>query len=435
MKYVVSDCNIVDVERGCEILPHRDIYIDGGRIAAVKEHSERSEKGFEVLNAKGKFVVPGLINLHVHLFGTGMPSKILGGGSAQKKVLDFVKTKFGAKVLSALVGSAAKQQLMSGVTTIRAVGDFWGSDIALKRKTDAGKGGAAGLRMFVSGMAITVPGGHGAGTFARTADTVEGLVALVDDVVAQGADFVKICITGGVMDAKKRGEPGEVKMTFEQVKAVCDRAHALGKKVAAHIQSTEGVRIAALGGVDTIEHGAAPDEESVGAIKARGGAFVVTYSPALPFARLSPEVTKMNEMCMYNSEIVLQGMTAGARAAAAAGINVGLGTDASCPFCTQYNTWREVVYVDKMLGVGAAKALEIATLGNARVLGIDDVTGSIAEGKSADMLVLSCNPVEDLRALSEIDFMTAQGRLIRKPRPSRMKKIDIQLDKLTEELI
>ena len=332
MKYIVSDVNLIDVERGCAVEEHRDIVVDGGKIVRICAHGEADKSGCKVIDASGKFVVPGLINAHVHLFGTGMPSKILGGGSAQQKVLAFVKTKLGAKVLSALVASSAKKQLLSGVTTVRTVGDFYGSDIALKRKTDAGKGGAKGLRMLVSGMAITVPGGHGAGTFARTSDTVEGLVALVDEVVAEGADLVKICVTGGVMDAKKRGEPGEVKMTFEQVKAVCDRAHALGKKVAAHVQSTEGVRIAALGGVDTIEHGAAPDEESVKAIKERGGAFVVTYSPALPFARLSPDVTKMNEMCKFNSEIVLQGMSAGAKAAFDAGIDVGLGTDASCPF-------------------------------------------------------------------------------------------------------
>ena len=434
MRYIVSDANLIDVERGCAVEEHRDIVVDGGKIVRICAHGEAHKDGCKVIDASGKFVVPGLINAHVHLFGTGMPSKILGGGSAQQKVLAFVKTKLGAKVLSALVASSAKKQLLSGVTTVRTVGDFYGSDIALKRKTDAGKGGAKGLRMLVSGMAITVPGGHGAGTFARTSDTVEGLVALVDEVVAEGADLVKICVTGGVMDAKKRGEPGEVKMTFEQVKAVCDRAHALGKKVAAHVQSTEGVRIAALGGVDTIEHGAAPDEESVKAIKGRGGAFVVTYSPALPFARLSPDVTKMNEMCKFNSEIVLQGMSAGAKAAFDAGIDVGLGTDASCPFCTQYNTWREVVYVDKMLGVGAAKALEIATIGNARVLGIDAVTGSVAEGKSADLLILNGDPLKDLRALRDIDGMMAQGRYIKRPRPSRMKNIEAQLDELAEEL-
>ena len=205
MKYIVSDANLIDVERGCAVEEHRDIVVDGGKIVRICAHGEADKDGCKVIDASGKFVVPGLINAHVHLFGTGMPSKILGGGSAQQKVLAFVKTKLGAKVLSALVASSAKKQLLSGVTTVRTVGDFYGSDIALKRKTDAGKGGAKGLRMLVSGMAITVPGGHGAGTFARTSDTVEGLVALVDEAVAEGADLVKICVTGGVMDAKKRG--------------------------------------------------------------------------------------------------------------------------------------------------------------------------------------------------------------------------------------
>ena len=93
-----------------------------------------------------------------------------------------------------------------------------------------------------------------------------------------------------------------------------------------------------------------------------------------------------------------------------------------------------MVYVDKMLGVGAAKALEIATIGNARVLGIDAVTGSVAEGKSADLLILKGDPLEDLRALRDIDGMMAQGRYIKRPRPSKMKNIEAQLDELAEEL-
>ena len=137
MRYIVSDANLIDVERGCAVEKHRDIVVDGGKIARICAHGEENGDGCKVIDASGKFVVPGLINAHVHLFGTGMPSKILGGGSAQQKVLAFVKTKLGAKVLSALVASSAKKQLLSGVTTVRTVGDFYGSDIALKRKTDA----------------------------------------------------------------------------------------------------------------------------------------------------------------------------------------------------------------------------------------------------------------------------------------------------------
>ena len=336
--------------------------------------------------------------------------------------------------MDALRHDAGVSVTITALTTLRAVGDLFGSDIALKRKTDAGKGAAAGLRMFVSGMAITAPGGHGAGTFARTAETPEEFEKLVEKNVTEGADFIKICITGGVMDAKKRGEPGEVKMTQAQVSAVCSRAHALGKKVAAHVQSKAGAELAAIGGVDTIEHGAPLTEESVRLLRERKGAQVVTCSPALPCARLPHEVTKLGEAASYNSEVVMQGMIDGAAQAAAAGIAVGIGTDASCPFCTQYNMWREVLWFEKCMNISAAEALYTATLGNARILGVGDETGSIREGKSADILLLEGNPIADLTALRDIDCMFAQGRFISHPKPKRLPAIEAQLDRLTEEL-
>lgn len=433
MKYIVSDCSVVDVENNGVILPNRDIFVNGKTIEKILPHG-KSPKGYRVVKAGGMYAVPGLINLHVHLFGTGRPSKALGGGKAQQRLLRFIQSRLGKHILSKMVGASAKNQLYSGVTTLRCVGDLFGSDIALKRRTDAGKGGARGLRMFASGMAITVLGGHGAGTFARTADTVEGLERLVDEAVSAGADFIKICITGGVMDAKKRGEPGEVKMDLEQVRAVCARAHACGKKVAAHVQSERGAEIAAVGGVDTVEHGAPLSEAAMRILCERQGAQVVTCTPALPNARLPHEVTKLNEMAAYNSEVVMQGMLAGAKQAMEAGLSVGMGTDSSCPFCTQYNMWREVVWYRKMTGVSAADALAAATLGNAKILGIGDLTGSLCAGKSADILLLSENPLNDLSALQRIEGMFAQGRYIAHPCPRRIPAIEAELDKLTEEL-
>lgn len=432
-KYILSDCDLIDVEHDCVLVPHRDIYIGGNDIEKIVQHGD-APQGYIVVGARGKFALPGLINLHVHLFGTGRPSKALGGGEAQRRLLRFVQTALGKKILCRIVESSAKNQLLSGVTTIRAVGDLFGSDIAVKRKTKAGKGKAKGLRMLVSGMAITAPGGHGAGTFARTAETPAELARMVEESVAADADFIKICITGGVMDAKKRGEPGEVKMTEEQVRAVCEHAHALGKKVAAHVQSERGAEIAALYGVDTIEHGAPLSGESLRLLSERKGAQVVTCTPALPNARLPHEVTKLNEMAAYNSEVVMRGMIEGARQAMAAGLAVGMGTDSSCPFCTQYNMWREVQWFQKLMDVPAKTALFIATLGNAQILGIDGITGSLSEGKSADILLLEKNPLEDLSSLRDIACMFAQGRYIAEPRPKRMPEIERQLDKLTEEL-
>lgn len=430
---VYANCNVVDVADGCKVLANRDILVKDGKIVAVKPHGEIPD-GYEARDMRGQYALPGLVNLHAHLFGTGAPSKVISGGKAQKIVLGLVYSPLGKFVLSRLVESAAKQQLMSGVTTLRAVGDFRNSDIELAAKLRAGKGAARGLRMFASGPAITVAGGHGAGTFALIAETPEEFAALADANIDAGADFVKICVTGGVTDAKKRGEPGELKMNAEQVKAVCDAAHARGKKVAAHIQSKEGMEIAAECGVDTAEHGALMSENAVRLFRERGGAVVATFSPALPYFKLPPEITKLGDDCTYNSEIVLNGMKDAAHQAAGAGVGVGMGTDCSCPFCTQYGTWREVAYFNRVGGFTPEQSLYTATLGNARVLGVDSVTGSVEAGKSADMIFVKDNPVRDLTVLSDVTCVVAQGREIAKPKVKQNKKIDKLLDEMTASL-
>lgn len=432
MDYIIADCTVADVEN-CTLAGHRDIYISGQKIVRICPAGDRP-RGAKIIDGGGRYAVPGLINLHVHLFGTGRPSKILGGGKLQKAVLSFIRTPIGRVVLSRLVSSAAKNELLSGVTTLRAVGDFHGSDIALRDRCNSFKGAAAGLRMYVSGMAITAPGGHGDGTFANSAASPEGLRELTLKQIEAGADIIKICITGGVMDAVKRGEPGEVKMTEEQVKAVCDCAHASGKKVAAHVQSTLGAEIAARCGVDTIEHGAPFTEESLKILKARGGAQVVTLSPAMPCWLLPREFTKLGEDASYNSSVVTRGMLEGAKQSMAAGIPVGLGTDASCPFCTQYNMWREVQWFSIASGISPVQCLKMATLGNAKILGIEDITGSLSEGKSADILLLDNNPCDDLSALRSIHCMFVRGRYIRRPAPSRSGAMERRLDELTEEI-
>ena len=434
MKTVFSNCNIIDTENGCAVRHGADITVSDGKIESITDHSA-AHPGCRVYDMSGKYALPGLINLHVHLFGSGRPSKVLGGGSAQRRLIAFIHTKLGRFVLSRLVNSAAENQLNSGVTTVRAVGDFCGSDIDLRNALAKGKGGAAGLRVLVSGPAITVPGGHGDGTFANVADTEEGLVRLVDENVGRGADLIKICITGGVMDAKKKGEPGEVRMNEAQVKAVCDRAHSLGKKVAAHVQSGTGAEIAARGGVDTIEHGSVLSEECIELMKSRGGAVVVTYSPALPNVYLPSSVTKMNELCAYNSKVVMDSMTIGAKQAMAAGLHVGLGTDASCPFCTQTGTWREVVCFSKIVGVPASDALIRATLGNAEILGLQNVTGSVSVGKSADIAFYAADPVEDLNVLRRPCAVSAGRRFIKKPRPKLNRKTEAILDTVMEEIM
>lgn len=433
MKTVYTGCDLIDVENGCAVVGNVDIYVADGRIAKIAPHGE-TEEGYRKEDMTGLYAAPGLVNAHAHLFGTGRPSKALSGGSAQRLLLRLVSTRLGKSALAKLVEASARNELLSGVTALRAVGDLKYSDVALKKRIEQGKSKVRGLKILVSGPAITAPGGHGDGTFADSADTSEGLKALVDDRADNGVDLIKVCVTGGVTDSKKRGEPGELRMTYEQVKAVCERAHERGLRVAAHAESAPGAELSARAGVDTIEHGGRLSEEAFGMLVARGGAVVATYSPAIPCAKLSAEITHLSDMAAYNSEIAAENMTAACSQAFAGGVEVGMGTDASCPFSTQYGMWREIEWFALMTGEGAARAFETATAGNARVLGIYDETGSLTVGKRADIIFTSANPAENAAALCELKAVVAGGRLIRNPRPKRMPRLDAVLDKLSEEI-
>ena len=408
------------------------IFVEDEKIVGISYDENPDTRGYDVIDLNGKFVVPGLVNPHVHLFGTGMPSKVISGGNSQKAVMKIVNTKLGDAILGILVKSAARQQLLSGVTTVRAVGDFKYSDVKLRDKINSGK--VIGPRLKVSGPAITVPGGHGDGTFSMTSDTEDGLRALVRKNKEAGVDFIKICVTGGVIDAKVRGEPGEVKMNEAQTAAVVDEAHKLGLRVASHTESFKGVEITAKTGVDTVEHGAPLTPEMAEEMKKSCSAMVVTYSPALPLQKLDPSITKLDPICVYNTGIVVDNMTQGAKDCIENDILLGMGTDSSCPFATQYNMWREVYFFQKRVGVSNAYALSVATLNNAKVVGVDDVTGTIEKGKCADMIVMSRNPLDDLTALRDLDMIVVRGKIIENPRPKRNGNIERELDGISLNL-
>ncbi len=219
-------------------------------------------------------------------------------------------------------------------------------------------------------------------------------------------------ITGGVLDARKKGEPGELKMPAAYVKAACDEAHRLGLPVAAHVESPEGVKVALRNGVDTIEHGAKPDEEMLELFKTMGACHVATISPALPFALFDRAVIGATEEQQFNGRIVFDGIIDCAKACLEAGIPVGLGTDTGCPYITHYDMWRELVYFHKYCGVSNAFALHTATLGNARIVGLDDEIGSLAPGKCADLIATVKNPLEDLSALRNVSMVIARGKMV-----------------------
>ena len=237
-------------------------------------------------------------------------------------------------------------------------------------------------------------------------------------------------ITGGVMDASAEGEPGVLRMPPEMVKAVCDKAHSLGYRVCAHVESPEGVRVALENGVDTIEHGAKLDQHMIDLFKEHKAAHICTISPAAPYALMPDSMTHSGEIGMKNGGIVMHGIIDCARTCLDNGIPVGLGTDAACNFITPYDMWRELDYFVKYDKVSHDFALHTATQVNAQILHMDDTIGTVETGKCADFLVTDYNPLDDFAAMRQPAMVVAKGRIIDKPEIDRLPDVDKALDDL-----
>ena len=280
---------------------------------------------------------------------------------------------------------------------------------------------------------LMITGGHMAGSVAVAAHSNEEALQVLAQAESEGVDLVKLMITGGVLDAKEKGVPGALKMPPEMVKAVCDKAHADGYTVAAHVESPEGVKVALQNGVDSIEHGAKPDDEMIELFKRRGAFLCTTLSPALPYALFDRSVSNASEVEQYNGNVVFEGIIECAKAALANGIPVVLGNDVGCPWITQYDFWRELFYFHKYTGVSNAFALYTATKNAAQLAGLGDVTGAVAPGLCADLIVTKDNPLDDLRALRHVELVMANGRLFDQPKFKTNPIVAQQLDRYLTE--
>jgi len=423
MKYAITNAVILDGTKDMQPVYGKTILVDGERISAIVPAEDPVPVGCDVVDLGGSYILPGLINLHVHLAGSGKPKN--NSSDAKRLVGLVLSNPITRAVGRALVAGYAKTQLMSGTTTIRTVAGLADFDTDIRNKINAGR--AIGPRILAGNMAVSVPGGHMAGSLAYEAHTPEEAAHFVDVIAREKPDVIKLMITGGVSDAEKRDEPGILRMPPEIVNAAAKRAHELGYPVAAHVESPEGVKVALENGVDSIEHGAQPTPEIVELFKQKNAFQVLTISPALPFAEFDRDVMHITEIMQENGKIVFDGVISLAKALLEAGVPVGLGTDTGCPYVTQYDMWRELNYYVKYCGVTPAFAIYSATLLNATLAGIGGETGSIEAGKSADMIVVDENPLEKLSALRNVKTVFVRGRKIT-PKFKKLAEVEAKLD-------
>ena len=400
------------------------ILTEGGMITDIVPDTA-IPSDYEKIDLGGKYILPGLINLHVHLAGSGKPKK--KQSDPVKLVRLITSNALMRHIGKKMVAGYAKTQLLSGVTTIRTVGGIADFDTFVRDKIHDGK--LLGPRILASNMAVSVHGGHMAGSLAYEAVTPEEAAAYVDKIAGDKPDIIKLMITGGVLDAEKVGEPVVLRMAPELVKAACDRAHTLGFKVAAHVESPEGVQVALENGVDSIEHGAKPTDEIINLFKEHNAFQVSTLSPALPFALFDRGISHATNEQQENGKIVFDGIISLAKVCLANGIPVGLGTDTACPYVTQYDMWRELCYYVKYCGVSETFALYSATLLNATLAGIGDETGSIEKGKKAEMIVTKENPLQNLQTLRDPAMVIMHENIIRSPKVKKIPEVETELDK------
>lgn len=423
--------NGIILDGSAEMKPQKGqiILIDGQKIVKITEQTEKAldqakAEGFKMIDLDGKYVMPGMINMHVHLPASGTPS------AKQKdnaKLVKFVMSNPVTRLyLSKMYETNARTQLLSGVTTIRTVGGVADYDTKLRDKINEGK--VVGPRLLAANMAVSVPDGHMAGSLAYIAHTPEEARDFVKKILADKPDLIKLMITGGVLDAKDFGEPGVLKMSPEIVAAACEEAHKAGLPVAAHVESAEGCEVAVRNGVDTIEHGAVLEGDKMELFREHGACQVLTLSPALPFAKLDRSVSFCSEMDQYNSDFIIKNMIASAKKLLEMGIPVGLGTDTGCPFINHTETWREAYYFHTYCGVSNTFALHTITQVNAQIARLGDVTGTVAEGFDADLIVTEKNPLDNLKNLANVKVVIARGHVIENPKVTCPKKIKTAID-------
>lgn len=426
-KCAIANANIISGKLNDGVQSGKYVIVEDGKIAKITSDKAAID-GLKVVDLNGKYLIPGLINLHVHLPGSGMPKDTKKQNKKTVRMLmNHALTKY---IVYRMCANYAKVELMSGVTTIRTVGGL--DDIDSRIRDNGAKGKLKAPRVLASNMAVSVKDGHMAGLLAYEAKDPEDGRRYVREIAKTNPDLIKLMITGGVLDAKKEGEPGVLRMSPEIVKACCDEAHKLGFKVAAHVESPLGVTVALEGGVDTIEHGANVGEHELELFKQNGSAHVLTISPTIPLCMFDLSVSGGTPLHKVNGKVVFEGMLDCAKKCLENDIPVGLGTDTACPFVTHYDMWRELRYFQKYLGVSNEFAIHTATEVNAKIAGIDDETGTIEEGKSADFIVVDGNPLENLEALRNPKAVALRGEMINNPKVKKFQYVEDELDLYTK---
>jgi imidazolonepropionase-like amidohydrolase len=395
---VIHAGKLLDVKTG-NLLSDQAILIEGDKIVSVGPMASSKLTGdeprIELANAT---VLPGLIDAHTHL--TFNP--------------DFGYDSLGISIpREALIGAKnARVTLEAGFTTVRNVAADGYADVALRDAINAGD--VPGPRMLVSGPPLSITGGHCDNDFLPyeyhatadgVADGVEQVQHKVREVIKYGADLIKVCATGGVLS--KGDDPNASQYTLEEMKAIVADAHRLGRKVAAHAHGAQGVIWASEAGVDSVEHGHLMNDEAIATLK-KNGTYLVPTLYLIDWHQ--QHAGSLPDFAKWKMQMVSQTAKANAKKAFAAGVKIGMGTDAAV-YPHGLNAHELEVYVQ--LGMTPLQAIQTATINDADLLGWKEKVGTLEAGKWADIIAVDGDPLHDITTLQHVKFVMKGGEVVK----------------------
>src|SRR5579863_1856924 len=394
---------VLDVSSG-QYRENQIILIVDGRnqeIGPAADLAARVPAGAATIDLSHSTVLPGLIDAHTHL--------TFDPGSTGYRGLSISAPR------EALIGARnARVTLEAGFTTVRNVGAGGYSDIALRDAIDAGD--VPGPRIDASGPALGITGGHCdnnllAPEFHASSDGVANgvpaVMAKVRENIKYGAGVIKFCATGGVLS--KGDSPELEQYSPEEMRAIIQEAHRLGRKVAAHAHGAQGIKDAVEAGVDSIEHGSFINEEDIQLMKQHGTYLVPTLYLSDWFMENYKSLGLTDDM-VAKAKYVMPAARQNIGRAFREGVKVAFGTD-SAVYPHGLNAHEFAVMVK--LGLTPLQAIQAATINAADLLGWSDRVGSLEPGHFADLIAVDGDPLQDVTALEQVKFVMKGGEVVK----------------------
>tara|TARA_A100001388_G_scaffold252831_1_gene215551 strand:+ start:83 stop:1354 length:1272 start_codon:yes stop_codon:yes gene_type:complete len=383
------------------IITNSTIIVENGKILSISKGFS-DPAGYDYIDLRPYTVMPGLMDMHVHF-----------GGEYQSKADRPVKVERETEAI--LATKHAVITLNAGFTTVRQVGDS--GLIAISLRDAINSGYVLGPRIFTSGKSIATTGGHADHTNGIAKDDYEYPVA-EDGVIngpydaytavrqryKDGADGIKLTVTGGVLSVAKSGDNPQ--FTEEEVVAVVNAAKDYGMWVAVHAHGSEGMKRAVIAGVDSVEHGTYMTEEVMDLMIERGTYYVPTISAGEFVAEKSKIDNYFPEIVRPKAATVGPQIGSTFNKAYNRGVKIAFGTDVGVqPHGTN---WKEFVYMTQY-GMDEMEAIKSATIETAKLLRIDDILGSLEVGKIADIVAVDGNPLVDITVMEKVVFVMKDG--------------------------